>query len=93
MDEIKLTSRQLKAQETKKKLYDSAIELFKLNGYYNVTVTDITRKAGTAKGSFYTHFKSKDQIIIEEFKKFDKYYQEIFNKIEKKILTRYYMNF
>ena len=84
MDEIKLTSRQLKAQETKKKLYDSAIELFKLNGYYNVTVTDITRKAGTAKGSFYTHFKSKDQIIIEEFKKFDKYYQEIFNKIEKK---------
>jgi AcrR family transcriptional regulator len=83
MDKINLTQRQLKAQETKKNLYNSAIELFKLNGYYNVTVTDITKKAGTAKGSFYTHFKSKDEIIIEEFKKFDKYYQEIFNKINK----------
>ncbi|SHJ42002.1 transcriptional regulator, TetR family [Dethiosulfatibacter aminovorans DSM 17477] len=93
MNTIKLTQRQIKAQETKNNIFNCAIELFNSEGYNNVTVNDITKKAGTVKGSFYTHFKSKDQIIIEEFKKFDIYYEEIFNKIKKLILMIYSMNF
>ncbi|MEH7383447.1 TetR/AcrR family transcriptional regulator, partial [Bacillus sp. JJ1533] len=53
----KLTKRQLKALETKKAIFESAIKLFKENGFDNVLVEDITTEAGTSKGSFYTYFK------------------------------------
>ncbi len=39
-------------------------------GYKNISVEDITKDAGIAKGSFYTYFKSKNLVIdyiLEEF--------------------------
>ncbi|MBS4024682.1 MAG: TetR/AcrR family transcriptional regulator [Clostridia bacterium] len=73
----KLTSRQLKALETKKAIFESAITLFKEQGFDNVSIDDVAQRAGTSKGSFYTHFKSKSQIIIEQFQKMDDHYLDI----------------
>ncbi len=73
-----LTARQIQALETKKTIFDSAMELFIKHGFYNVRVDDIVEKAGTSKGTFYVHFKSKDQVIVEHYKKIDEHYVGIF---------------
>lgn len=54
---------------------ESALELFRAKGFDAVTVEEITQKAGVAKGSFYTYFPTKSDIIVEEFLKIDAYYQ------------------
>lgn len=68
-------NRQRQAASTKAALFKSAITLFNEKGYNAVTIEDITHKAGTAKGSFYTYFRTKSDIIIEEFKAIDEYYK------------------
>jgi AcrR family transcriptional regulator len=52
-------------QTTKNVLLSNAIDLFGKDGYYKVNVHDITRKSGFAVGTFYRHFKSKEQILHE----------------------------
>lgn len=71
----RITKRQRQAQVTKRALFESALALFKEKGYESVTVEDITQRAGTAKGSFYTYFRTKSDILIEEFRTIDHYYQ------------------
>lgn len=66
-DKPKLTKRKIQGKETRQKLFDTSIALFNQHGYENVTVDDICEKIGVSKGAFYTHFKSKDQVIVENF--------------------------
>lgn len=72
---LRLTKRQQQAIETKKFIFDTAVTLFNEQGYDNVTVEEITQRAGVAKGSFYTYFRSKSDIVIEEFRNIDYYYE------------------
>ncbi len=55
---------------------DSALELFQERGFDAVTIEEITQKAGVAKGSFYTYFSTKSDIIVDEFWRIDAYYKE-----------------
>ncbi|MBR5752988.1 MAG: TetR/AcrR family transcriptional regulator [Clostridia bacterium] len=50
---------------TKDELSRTAIRLFREEGYRNVTVNKICEAAGVTKGSFYHHFDSKDDIILQ----------------------------
>lgn len=70
------------ANQTKKRIIDSAKELFVENGYYNVTVDDIIKKANSSKGGFYTHFKTKEELIINMVPMVDQAYT-IFSKSNK----------
>jgi len=69
-----MTKRQEQAQETRRSLFENAVALFREKGFDSVTVEEITTRAGTAKGSFYTYFRTKSDIIIEEFKTIDDFY-------------------
>lgn len=60
-----MNKRQLEAQKTKRKLITTALELFKNTGFYEINVEDITRVAGVSKGTFYTYFKRKEDIVLE----------------------------
>ena len=53
-----ITQRTLNALETKNKIFETAIKLFKKYGYDKVTIEDITKQAKVSKGNFYTHFKT-----------------------------------
>jgi AcrR family transcriptional regulator len=64
------------AQRTKNAIMDSALELFNQRGFDSVTIEEITSHAGVAKGSFYTYFSTKSDIIVDEFWKIDAYYAE-----------------
>ncbi|MCL2602302.1 MAG: TetR/AcrR family transcriptional regulator, partial [Treponema sp.] len=71
-----ITKRSLEAQKTRKKIFDSAISLFKKHGYDTVTISDITSMAGVSKGNFYHYFESKDAVLIEQFRQIDSYYDK-----------------
>ncbi|TZE82437.1 TetR/AcrR family transcriptional regulator [Calorimonas adulescens] len=66
---------------TKKRIIETAIELFRKNGYDKVTIKDICEKSGISKSTFYYYFDSKDSIIAD-FKFYsDVYVEENFNKL------------
>lgn len=49
---------------TKEKIKVTALQLFLERGY-SVGINEIIEKAGSSKGSFYHHFKSKEQLFVE----------------------------
>lgn len=60
-----MNKRKIAAQTTKAKLLSTAKELIKEKGFSAINVEDITKKAGVAKGTFYTYFKRKEDIVLE----------------------------
>ncbi|NDV20776.1 TetR family transcriptional regulator [Pseudodesulfovibrio sp. JC047] len=54
-----------KSQQTMQELMDSAITLFGSKGFASTSVAEITDNAGYAKGSFYRHWDSKDELFLQ----------------------------
>ena len=52
-------------EETRKKLYHSAIEIFCRDGVANCRIEDIALKAEVSRAAFYFHFPSKDDVLLE----------------------------
>jgi TetR/AcrR family transcriptional regulator, transcriptional repressor for nem operon len=50
--------------ESKTKLLDAAMHVIRAKGYAATTVDDICHQAGVTKGSFFHHFKSKDELAL-----------------------------
>jgi len=49
---------------TKWRIFVTAIELFSDNGYNKVSMRDIADAVGIKPGSIYSHFESKDDILV-----------------------------
>ncbi len=49
--------------ELKERIVLEALRLFSLKGYLSTSVQDILDAAGTSKGGFYNHFKSKEELF------------------------------
>jgi TetR/AcrR family transcriptional repressor of nem operon len=52
------------AEGPKRKLLDAALHVIRVQGYAGSSVDDICREAGVTKGSFFHHFKGKDELAI-----------------------------
>jgi TetR/AcrR family transcriptional regulator, transcriptional repressor for nem operon len=52
------------ASDSKTKLLDAALQVIRAQGYAATTVEDICQLAGVTKGSFFHHFKSKDELAL-----------------------------
>lgn len=57
-------------EETKQKIIDMAMTLFKENGVDNTTMEQIAAEVDIAKGTLYNYFPVKEAIIDEAFKRF-----------------------
>ena len=57
------TPRTARGRATLRKLLDAAAIEFGERGFHEASISGITRRAGTALGSFYTYFDSKDEIF------------------------------
>ncbi len=55
--------REKKKVETKNKIFEVAGRLFKEKGFEKVTVDEITREAGIAKGTFFNYFPTKLSLL------------------------------
>lgn len=54
-----------KAERTRAKLLESSKRLIGERGFDKVSVEDITRDSGVAKGTFYHYFKCKEDVVAE----------------------------
>ena len=52
------------AHDSKTKLLDAALQVIRAKGYAATTVEDICQRAGVTKGSFFHHFRSKDDLAL-----------------------------
>lgn len=55
--------RQEAALETRQKLINAVKKLSETKAYHEMSIDDITQAAGVAKGTFYTYFKRREDII------------------------------
>ena len=63
--DIKLSKQQQKSKETKERIFQAAKEILQQNGYEALSIKHICDVAGVSNGSFYHHFKSKDDLLSE----------------------------
>ena len=64
-----LSKQQLKSKETKAKIFRAAKHILQKQGYEQLSIKNICEEAGVSNGSFYHHFKTKDDLLsyyIEE---------------------------
>ncbi len=64
-----LSKQQLKSKETKAKIFRAAKHILRKKGYEELSIKNICEEAGVSNGSFYHHFKTKDDLLsyyIEE---------------------------
>ena len=58
-----------KAEETGLKILNSALELFRQEGFDNATMRGIAEKAGVATGAAYYYYDSKDAIVMDFYQR------------------------
>lgn len=76
-DEENIMGKETKGVRTKRQLYQCAMKLFRERGFDRVSVDEIVREAGMAKGTFYIYFNTKSDIILEMLRQYDTYYDQI----------------
>lgn len=89
----KKTKRQLQALKTKDKIYDAAVHEFNERGFNNASIEDITRAAKVAKGSFYTHFQSKEDLALYSYVRADAAYQKAYDETKGQDYLNRMLNF
>lgn len=58
-----------KAEATSSRILDSALELFRQEGFDTSTMRDIAQKAGVATGAAYYYYPSKDAIVMDFYRR------------------------
>ena len=64
-----LSKQQQKSKETKARIFQAAKHILQKKGYDQLSIKNICEEAGVSNGSFYHHFKTKDDLLsyyIEE---------------------------
>lgn len=53
-----------KAEETRERILDAALTLFREQGFDDTTMRDIAEKASVATGAAYYYFRSKEELVM-----------------------------
>lgn len=54
-------------EDKKTRIYDCAKELFSKKGFKDTNISEITKKAGMAVGTFYNYYPSKEKLFMDIF--------------------------
>lgn len=69
--------KQIQTQETKQRIYQAALEILETKGFAYLTVNNICKVAKVSNGSFFHHFRTKDDLLSDYiYKQFAQYRQE-----------------
>src|SRR5262245_7066065 len=64
--------------ESKAKFLDAALRIIRGKGYAATTIDDICEAAGLTKGSFFHHFKSKEDLALATAAEFGAMAERVF---------------
>ena len=97
-EQAELSRRQRKSRETKEKIFQAAKRILQKKGYEELSIKNICEEAGVSNGSFYHHFKTKDDLLsyyIEDQPSINPDLLETPKDIEeaKRGIIRVYMNY
>lgn len=62
-EQAELSRQQQKSKETKEKIFQAAKNILQKKGYEELSIKNICEEAGVSNGSFYHHFKTKDDLL------------------------------
>ena len=97
-EKVELSKQQKKSQATKEKIFRAAKTVLKKKGYEELSIKNICEEAGVSNGSFYHHFKTKDDLLsyyIEELPSIDPDVLELPANVEeaKEAIVQVYLNY
>ena len=53
------------ALETRRRILESALDIFSSKNYVNASLTEIAQNIGLSKGALYWHFKNKNDLLLQ----------------------------
>lgn len=59
------TGRDRQREETRRRVYEAALQVFRRDGVDSARIDDIVGIAGVSRGTFYFHFPTKDDVLLE----------------------------
>lgn len=62
-EKVELSRQQQKSKETKEKIFQAAKRILQKKGYEELSIKNICEEAGVSNGSFYHHFRTKDDLL------------------------------
>ena len=97
-EKAELSRQQRKSRETKEKIFQAAKRILQKKGYEELSIKNICEEPGVSNGSFYHHFKTKDDLLsyyIEDQPSINPDLLETPKDIEeaKRGIIRVYMNY
>jgi AcrR family transcriptional regulator len=60
-----LTGRDLQREETRRRLRDAALVVYRRDGFQTARIDDIVRAVGVSRGTFYFHFPAKEDVLAD----------------------------
>ena len=66
---IRSSARAEQKERTREHLYATSMALFERRGYEQVNVDDIVRAAEVSRGTFYFHFPTKEDVLVESIRR------------------------
>ncbi|MFD2469028.1 TetR/AcrR family transcriptional regulator [Amycolatopsis silviterrae] len=77
-EDARAAARQTRRDQTRSRLADAAVDCFSLTGYVATSIEDITAAAGTTRATFYRHFRSKADVLMEVLRHLDEEYEPVY---------------
>lgn len=59
-------------EETRRRLYLAALEVFRRDGMQNCRIDDIAQRAEVSRAAFYFHFPTKEAVVVELIRESEK---------------------
>jgi AcrR family transcriptional regulator len=69
-----------KAEETRDRILDAALRLFRERGFEQTTMRDVATEAGVATGAAYYYYRSKEDLVLAFYLRTDEEAREVFEK-------------
>ena len=63
MTEPVVGRRERKKEETKRRIFETAVQLFNERGFDATTIDEIAERADVAKGTFFNYFPRKESLL------------------------------
>lgn len=67
-----MNKRKIQKENTRKRLFDSAMSTFARKGFLNTSIDDLTRSAGVSHGNFFVYYSRREDLIVKAIEEIGK---------------------